>query len=428
MMGAVIIVVVMAVVVMVVVVAVLFRKKTPPRVVGDVDTAPEAPEAPEVDTAAPVPTTVPTPKPTKAVPTPKPTKAVPKPKPDRPVKKPRATPLQPPTVVVAKKPPNKNKTPQPVSQETNSGPQSVVAAARVDDADQPPFMRGLVPVRKALSAPPPQPTGGKRGPAIVVNLCRLGGAGSAPGSWASVAARASGMWMNTAGTDDWMVIAQKFKNRAAHLEVTPGNVKKGIVRAVLNGLGQVGVGIAHATWYLGDENIPIGKHFRKGTMAIAKSVLRDVTPCVTCLTGRGEWQTVGAGQQYMGKPGPPRSDLAGGAFQGAQCSGVTVEMPFEAYDCEEMLRAIRWCRANNKLCIMLAHTGTPSKYTAAARRAAEGYKKLGIWPDVIVPSNYGYGSVTGTDVKLPATPEGSGADYPNTLMGAARLLIDFRWK
>jgi hypothetical protein len=232
-------------------------------------------------------------------------------------------------------------------------------------------------------------------------------------------------WKGT-GTDDWMVIAQKFKNRAAHIEVTPGNVKKGIVRAVLDGLSHVGVGIAHATWYLGDENIPIGTHFRKNTMEIAKSVLRDVTPCVTCLTGRGEWQ-IAAGQQYMGKPGPPRSDLAGGAYQGNQCSGVTVEMPFEAYDCEEMLRAIRWCRANNKLCVMLAHTGTPSKYTAAARRAAEGYKKLGIWPDVIVPSNYGYGSVTGTDVKLPATPEGSGTDYPNTLMGAARALIDFRW-
>ena len=415
-MGAALIIVIVVIAVVVLVVAVLFRKKTPPRVVGDVETT--APEVPVVPTAQAPDSQAP-----EAPEAPEAPATIVPPKPGKLVKKPRATttPIQPPTVVVAKKPA------QPVvSQKTSSSPH-FVAAARVDDADQPPFMRGLVPVPKAMSAPAPQTTGSKRGPAIVVNLCRLGGAGSAPGSWASVAARASGMWMNTAGTDDWMVIAQKFKNRAAHIEVTPGNVKKGIVRAVLDGLSHVGVGIAHATWYLGDENIPIGKHFRKGTMAIAKSVLREVTPCVTCLTGRGEWQTVGAGQQYMGKPGPPRSDLAGGAFQGAQCSGITVEMPFEAYDCEEMLRAIRWCRANNKLCVMLAHTGTPSKYTAAARRAAEGYKKLGIWPDVIVPSNYGYGSVTGTDVKLPATPEGSGADYPNTLMGAARALIDFRW-
>jgi hypothetical protein len=236
------------------------------------------------------------------------------------------------------------------------------------------------------------------------------------------------MWMNTAGTDRWVDIAKLFTNKRAHVEVTPGNVKAGIVNAVLDGLKSVQVGVAHVTFYLGDENIPIGKHFRKGTMAIARNTLRNVSDCVTCLTGRGEWQTVGAGQENMGKPGPPRSDLAGGAFQGAQCSGVTVEMPFEAYDCAEMLRAIQWCRANRKLCIMLAHTGPkPSEYTQAARRSAEGYKKLGFWPDVIVVSNYGYGSVTGTDVKLPAVPEGKAGDYPNTVTGAARLLLDFKW-
>ena len=92
-----------------------------------------------------------------------------------------------------------------------------------------------------------------------------------------------------------------------------------------------------------------------------------------------------------------------------------------------MLRAIQWCRANNKLCVMLAHTGKPSDYTQAAKRAAEGFKKLGMWPDVIVVSNYGPGSVTGTDVKLAAVPEGTGSEYPNTVTGAARLLLDFNW-
>ena len=298
----------------------------------------------------------------------------------------------------------------------------------IDESDEPEFMRGLVPVPPILRVPAPGLASQSGAPpAIVLNLCRLAGAAADPGAWASVAARAAGMWMNTAGTDDWVAVAKLFKNRRAHLEVTPGNVKRGTVGAVLAGLKSARVGVAHSTFYLGDENIPIGQHFRKGTMAIARNTLRNVTACVTCLTGRGEWQTVGAAQENMGKPGPPRGDLAGGAYQGGQCSGITMEMPFEAYDCAEMVRAMQWCRTNRKLCVMLAHTGRPSEYTQAARRAAEGFKKLGIWPDVIVVSNYGYGSVTGQDVKLAAVPEGAGAEYPNTVTGAARLLLDFNW-
>ena len=205
-------------------------------------------------------------------------------------------------------------------------------AIPIDESDQPDFMRGLVPVQPILRVPAPVRTSAAVPPAIVLNLCRLAGAAANPGAWTSVAARAAGMWMNTAGTDDWVAVAKLFKNKKAHLEVTPGNAKKGIVRAVLNGLKIAQVGVAHCTFYLGDENIPIGQHFRKGTMAIARNLLRNVSTCVTCLTGRGEWQTVGPGQENMGKPGPPRGDLAGGAYQGLQCSGATVEIPFEAYD------------------------------------------------------------------------------------------------
>lgn len=297
----------------------------------------------------------------------------------------------------------------------------------IDESDEPDFMRGLVPVPPILRVKAPAKTSAAVPPAIVLNLCRLSGAAADPGAWTSVASRAAGMWMNTAGTDDWVAVCKLFTNKRAHLEVTPGNVKKGVVGAVLQGLKSARAGVAHCTWYLGDENIPIGNFLRKGTMAIARNTLRNVTDCVTCLTGRGEWQTVGAGQENMGKPGPPRGDIAGGAYQGGQCSGVTVEMPFEAYDCAEMLRAIQWCRTNNKLCVMLAHTGKPSEYVQAAKRAAEGFKRLGMWPDVIVVSNYGPGSVTGQDAKLAAVPEGTGSDYPVTVTGAARLLLDFPW-
>lgn len=291
----------------------------------------------------------------------------------------------------------------------------------MDLSGQPPFMASLLPVatrsltqnRPALSA---------TRPLIVVNLCRMQGAESS-NEWEVVKQRADGFWMNTAGTDSWPQIIEQFANKNAYYEITPFAINKKMVDLTVREVAKRGGNAAASCFYFGDENVPVQRWWREDTMDVAKYLTSNVTPCITALCSRNEWQVNGTDPANMGKEGPPRSDIGGGMHQASRCDGVCFEMSFEAWTNVETVRALRWCKANNKLFILLAHTDK-ADVIGAVKKAVGEMKAMQLWPDIIVPSNYGAGSIEGTDRRLPPVPEGVGADYPNTLTGMARYLIE----
>jgi hypothetical protein len=283
-------------------------------------------------------------------------------------------------------------------------------------AGQPEFMTGFKPIAARAKTKAAVTLDPRRPPLVVVNLCRMRDAGTS-GDWAVVQKRAAGYWMNTADTPNYAQVMSKFSNRVAYYEFTP-HVLKNNLYGTLDEVNRQGGRVGGAAWYFGDENRPANQHWRENTMDLVRALTSGITDCVTVMCGRDEWQTGGTGQQWMGKPGPPRDDVGGGAYQASRCCGVCFEMSFEAWDNTEMIRAMEWCRANRKLFIMLAHTDKQD-YIGSIKKAVAGMKARGLWPDIIVPSNY-----NSRGIILPAVPEGRGADYPNTIFGAARYLIE----
>jgi hypothetical protein len=282
-------------------------------------------------------------------------------------------------------------------------------------AAQPDFMTGFKPIA-ARAKTKAVVTLDPRRPMIVMNLCRMKDAGTS-GDWAVVQKRAAGFWMNTADTPNYAQVMSKFSNKVAYYEFTP-HVLKNNLYGTLDEVNRQGGRVGGAAWYFGDENRPANQHWRENTTDLVRALTSGITDCVTVMCGRDEWQTGGTGQQWMGKPGPPRADVGGGVYQASRCCGVCFEMSFEAWDNTEMIRAMEWCRANRKLFIMLAHTDKQD-YIGSVKKAVAGMKARNLWPDIIVPSNY-----NSRGIILPAVPEGRGAEYPNTMTGVARYLIE----
>lgn len=284
-------------------------------------------------------------------------------------------------------------------------------------AGQPAFMTGLkvIPTR-ALAKVSFASLGGKGArPAIVLNLCRMPDAGT-NGDWAVVQKRAAGFWMNTSGTPNFPQVMARFANKVVFFELTPSVIRNKQIDLTLREANKLGASVGGAAWYFGDENPPSNAHWRADTMDVIRSLAGGVADCLVAMCRREEWFPF-PGRQWMGKPGPPRNDVAGGAYQASKSCGVCFEMSFESWDNPEMIRAMEWCRANKKLFIMLAHTDQKD-YIGAIKKAVAGMKARNLWPDIIVPSNYGPNTI------LPAVPEGRGSEYPNTMTSAARYLIE----
>jgi hypothetical protein len=256
-------------------------------------------------------------------------------------------------------------------------------------------------------------------PMIIMNMCNMQDAAKNPDQWTSVRQRLDGLWANGAGTPDWPDMVRAVKNKNIHFEIltyniVPGNDLLGVSLMQMKDIP--GVKVAHATWYHGDD-IQGVKTWNKETAQRAVRTLNPlVSPNVTVITTGHEWSTARKGAidsaeyQIMSDPG---------------CMGTTLEYPWQcAISCNtnEMPRMIEFCRKNNKVSILLCHIDLqPGRsYLQDAKAACEHWKKNGdSFPDYIVLSNYGGPPL------LKGIPEGSGSDYPETMTGVARFLLDY---
>jgi len=256
-------------------------------------------------------------------------------------------------------------------------------------------------------------------PMIIMNLCNMQDAATNPDQWTSVRQRLDGVWLNGAGTPDWVNIVKTVKNKKLHFEILTYNIVPGndLLGASLYGVKDIpGVEVAHATWYHGDDIQGMKVWNKETTQRAVRTLNPLVSPNVTVITTGHEWSTARKGAidsaeyQIMSDPG---------------CMGTTLEYPWAcAISCNtnEMPRMIEFCRNNNKVSILLCHIDlAPGRsYLQDAKAACDHWKKNGdSFPDYIVLSNYGGPPL------LKGIPEGSGSNYPETMTGVARFLLDY---
>jgi len=256
-------------------------------------------------------------------------------------------------------------------------------------------------------------------PMIIMNMCNMQDAAKNPDQWTSVRQRLDGLWANGAGTPDWPDMVRAVKNKNIHFEILTYNIAPptDLLGVSLMQMKDIpGVKVAHATWYHGDDIQGVKTWNKETTQRAVRTLNPLVSPNVTVITTGHEWSTARKGAidsaeyQIMSDPG---------------CMGTTLEYPWQcAISCNtnEMPRMIDFCRKNNKVSILLCHIDLqPGRsYLQDAKAACDHWKKnSNSFPDYIVLSNYGGSPL------LKGIPEGSGSNYPETMTGVARFLLDY---
>lgn len=255
-------------------------------------------------------------------------------------------------------------------------------------------------------------------PMIIMNMCNMQDAAKNPDQWTSVRQRLDGLWANGAGTPDWPDMVRAVNNKNIHFEILTYNIAPptDLLGVSLMQMKDIpGVKVAHATWYHGDDIQGVKTWNKETTQRAVRTLNPLVSPNVTVITTGHEWSTARKGAidsaeyQIMSDPG---------------CMGTTLEYPWAcAISCNtnEMPRMIEFCRKNNKVSILLCHIDLqPGRsYLQDAKAACEHWKNGNSFPDYIVLSNYGGSPL------LKGIPEGSGSNYPETMTGVARFLLDY---